>query len=159
MLGPSCPPLSPHRHLPWQFDERQTNFPVDPVRGLDTAELTRLLRVHSLQLVMEFTNEVQPVPSPATVPRGPWLPYPHAPPPPPQTSNQIFGAKIPHHMLLFLNESSPEQLSLRESFRAAAGGFRGEVRWPRGRDLGVAVGLPSLTVPCSLPRCSLWWWM
>uniref|UniRef100_A0A8C3Y7Y4 protein disulfide-isomerase n=1 Tax=Catharus ustulatus TaxID=91951 RepID=A0A8C3Y7Y4_CATUS len=83
-----------------KFDERQTNFPVDPSRGLDTAELTRLLRIHSLQLVMEFTNE---------------------------TSNEIFGAKIPHHMLLFLNKSSPDQLSLRDSFRAAAGGFRGEV--------------------------------
>ncbi|NXW72645.1 PDIA2 isomerase, partial [Hirundo rustica] len=91
-----------------KFDERQTNFPVDPARGLDTAELTRLLRVHSLQLVMEFTNE---------------------------TSNQIFSAKIPHHMLLFLNKSSPEQLSLRDGFRAAAGGFRGEVRWPHGRDM------------------------
>ncbi|NXE90799.1 PDIA2 isomerase, partial [Menura novaehollandiae] len=83
-----------------KFDERQTNFPVDPARGLDTAELTRLLRVHSLQLVMEFTNE---------------------------TSNQIFSAKIPHHMLLFLNKSSSEQLSLQDDFRAAAGGFRGEV--------------------------------
>ncbi|NXG99608.1 PDIA2 isomerase, partial [Loxia leucoptera] len=83
-----------------KFDERQTNFPVDPARGLDTAELRRLLHVHSLQLVMEFTSE---------------------------TSNQIFSAKIPHHMLLFLNKSSPEQLSLRDSFRAAAGDFRGEV--------------------------------
>uniref|UniRef100_A0A8C5TWY6 protein disulfide-isomerase n=1 Tax=Malurus cyaneus samueli TaxID=2593467 RepID=A0A8C5TWY6_9PASS len=43
------------------------------------------------------------------------------------TSNQIFGAKIPHHMLLFLNKSSSEQLSLRDGFRAAADGFRGEV--------------------------------
>lgn len=67
MVGPSCPPLSPHGPLPWQFDEKQTNFPVDPERGLDTAELTRLLRVHSLQLVMEFTKEVQPIPSPVTV--------------------------------------------------------------------------------------------
>ncbi|NWT20757.1 PDIA2 isomerase, partial [Vireo altiloquus] len=83
-----------------KFDERQTNFPVDPSRGLDTAELTRLLRIHSLQLVMEFTNE---------------------------THLQIFGAKIPHHMLLFLNKSSSEQLSLRDGFRAAAGDFRGEV--------------------------------
>lgn len=68
MVGPSCLPLSPHRPLPWQFDERQTNFPVDPARGLDTAKITRLLRAHSLRLVMEFTNEVRPVPSPATVP-------------------------------------------------------------------------------------------
>ncbi|NWZ70236.1 PDIA2 isomerase, partial [Acrocephalus arundinaceus] len=104
-----------------KFDERQTNFPVDPERGLDTAELTRLLRVHSLQLVMEFTNE---------------------------TSNQIFSAKIPHHMLLFLNKSSPEQLSLRDGFRAAAGGFRGEVRWPHGRDMEGGFGTPQ-------PQCPL----
>ncbi|NXG02085.1 PDIA2 isomerase, partial [Sakesphorus luctuosus] len=83
-----------------KFDERQTDFPVDPEQGLDTAELTRLLRVHSLKLVMEFTNE---------------------------TSNQIFSAKIPHHMLLFLNKSSSEQLSLQDSFKAAASTFRGEV--------------------------------
>ncbi|XP_071427737.1 protein disulfide-isomerase A2 [Pithys albifrons albifrons] len=83
-----------------KFDERQTDFPVDPEQGLDTAELTRLLRVHSLKLVMEFTNE---------------------------TSNQIFSAKIPHHMLLFLNKSSSEQLSLQDGFKAAAGTFRGEV--------------------------------
>ncbi|NWU84171.1 PDIA2 isomerase, partial [Onychorhynchus coronatus] len=83
-----------------KFDERQTNFPVDPARGLDTAELTRLLRVHSLRLVTEFNNE---------------------------TSNQIFSAKIPHHMLLFLNKSSSEQLSLQDGFKAAASNFRGEV--------------------------------
>ncbi|NXM72110.1 PDIA2 isomerase, partial [Serilophus lunatus] len=83
-----------------KFDDRQTDFPVDPEQGLDAAKLTQLLRVHSLQLVMEFTTE---------------------------TSNQIFSAKIPHHMLLFLNKSSSEQLLLRDSFRAAAGAFRGEV--------------------------------
>ncbi|NWI35223.1 PDIA2 isomerase, partial [Picathartes gymnocephalus] len=129
-----------------KFDERQTNFPVDPARGLDMAELTRLLRIHSLQLVMEFTNEVRPIPSPVTVPRGSWLPCSH-PPPPPQTSNQIFGAKIPHHMLLFLNKSSPEQLSLRDGFRAAAGGFRGEVRWPHGRDMEGGCGIPQPQCP------------
>ncbi|KAM6407663.1 protein disulfide-isomerase A2 [Rhynochetos jubatus] len=83
-----------------KFDEGRTDFPVDPAQGLDAAELTRLLRVHSLELVMEFTNE---------------------------TSEQIFGAKIPHHMLLFLNKSSSAQLMLRDGFRAAAGAFRGEV--------------------------------
>ncbi|NWR65723.1 PDIA2 isomerase, partial [Bucorvus abyssinicus] len=83
-----------------KFDEGRTDFPVDPTRGLDVAELTRLLRVHSLKLVMEFTNE---------------------------TSNQIFSAKIPHHMILFLNKSSSGQLTLQDGFRAAAGAFRGEV--------------------------------
>ncbi|NXL66684.1 PDIA2 isomerase, partial [Chordeiles acutipennis] len=83
-----------------KFDEGRTDFPVDPARGLDVSELTQLLRVHSLELVMEFTNE---------------------------TSNQIFGAKIPHHMLLFLNKSAPAQLALRDGFRAAASTFRGKV--------------------------------
>ncbi|XP_069725906.1 protein disulfide-isomerase A2 [Phaenicophaeus curvirostris] len=83
-----------------KFDEGRTDFPVDPARGLDAAELTQLLRIHSLELVMEFTKE---------------------------TFEQIFGAKIPHHMLLFLNKSSSAQLALQDGFRAAADGFRGEV--------------------------------
>ncbi|NXH18524.1 PDIA2 isomerase, partial [Bucco capensis] len=83
-----------------KFDEGRTDFPVDAEEGLDTAKLTHLLRVHSLKLVMEFTNE---------------------------TSNQIFSAKIPHHMILFLNKSSSAQLALLDGFRAAAGTFRGEV--------------------------------
>ncbi|NXF10119.1 PDIA2 isomerase, partial [Smithornis capensis] len=126
VVGSSWLPASPHQPLPWQFDDRQTDFPVDPEQGLDTAELMQLIRVHSLQLVMEFTNEVRAVPVPISVLRGPSSLCPH-PPPPPQTSNQIFSAKIPHHMLLFLNKSSSEQLLLQESFRAAAGAFRGEV--------------------------------
>ncbi|KAM6299091.1 protein disulfide-isomerase A2 [Aegotheles albertisi] len=83
-----------------KFDEGRADFPVDPMQGLDAAELTRLLRIHSLELVMEYT---------------------------PETSDQIFGAKIPHHMLLFLNKSAPAQLELRDGFQAAAGAFRGEV--------------------------------
>ncbi|OXB53966.1 hypothetical protein ASZ78_006724 [Callipepla squamata] len=83
-----------------KFDEGRVDFPVDPERGLDVAKMTRLLRVHSLRLVMDFSNE---------------------------TSNEIFGAKIPHHMLLFLNTSVAEQQELRHEFRAAAGAFRGEV--------------------------------
>ncbi|NXW17817.1 PDIA2 isomerase, partial [Circaetus pectoralis] len=98
--GHRGPPPSPHGPPPWQFDEGRTDFPVDPARGLDAAELTQLLRVHSLELVMEFTNE---------------------------TSDQIFSAKIPHHMLLFLNKSSSAQLTLRDGFRVAAGTFRGKV--------------------------------
>ncbi|NXS59687.1 PDIA2 isomerase, partial [Brachypteracias leptosomus] len=83
-----------------KFDEGRTDFLVDPVQGLDMAKLTQLLRVHSLKLVMEFTNE---------------------------TSNQIFSVKIPYHMILFLNKSSSAQLELQDGFRAAAGTFRGEV--------------------------------
>ncbi|XP_071617406.1 protein disulfide-isomerase A2 isoform X2 [Heliangelus exortis] len=44
-----------------------------------------------------------------------------------KTSNQIFSAKIPHHMLLFLNKSSPAQQELRDGFQAAASTFRGKV--------------------------------
>ncbi|NXP02300.1 PDIA2 isomerase, partial [Thinocorus orbignyianus] len=91
---------SPHHPSPQQFDEGRADFPVDPEQGLDAAELTQLLRVHRLELVMEFTNE---------------------------TSDHIFGAKIPHHMLLFLNKSSSGQLELQDDFRAAAGTFRGKV--------------------------------
>ncbi|XP_065589092.1 protein disulfide-isomerase A2 [Cyrtonyx montezumae] len=83
-----------------KFDEGRVDFPVDPERGVDVAKLTRLLRVHSLRLVMDFSNE---------------------------TSKEIFGAKIPHHMLLFLNTSVAEQQELRHEFHAAAGAFRGEV--------------------------------
>ncbi|NXI45002.1 PDIA2 isomerase, partial [Galbula dea] len=83
-----------------KFDEGRTDFPVDPLQGLDVAELTQLLRVHSLKLVMEFTKE---------------------------TSDQIFSVKIPHHMILFLNASSSAQLALQDGFRAAAGAFRGKV--------------------------------
>lgn len=109
---------------------------MDPEQGLDVAKLTRLLRVHSLQLVMDFSNEVWMPPAPAPA----WLrgARPH-PPPAPQTSSQIFGAKIPHHMLLFLNTSVAEQQALRDEFRAAAGTFRGEVRRSHGEqgwDLG-----------------------
>lgn len=109
---------------------------MDPEQGLDVAKLTRLLRVHSLQLVMDFSNEVWLLPAPALM----WLrgARPH-PPPAPQTSSQIFGAKIPHHMLLFLNTSVAEQQALRDEFRAAAGTFRGEVRRSHGEqgwDLG-----------------------
>uniref|UniRef100_A0A8C6J561 protein disulfide-isomerase n=1 Tax=Melopsittacus undulatus TaxID=13146 RepID=A0A8C6J561_MELUD len=69
-------------------------------RGCGHILPTILLRAHSLKLVMEFTSE---------------------------TSDQIFSAKIPHHMLLFLNKSSSAQLALRDGFQAAAGAFRGKV--------------------------------
>lgn len=51
-------------------------------------------------------------------------------------------------MLLFLNKSSPDQLSLQDDFRAAATGFRGEVRWPHGRDKEGGFGT-------SQPQCPL----
>lgn len=119
-----------------QFDEGRTDFPVDPEQGLDVAKLTQQLVVHSLKLVMDYSNEVWLLPTPAPA----WLQgaWPH-PPSAPQTSSQIFGAKIPHHMLLFLNTSVAEQQALRDEFRVAASTFRGEVRWSHGKkgwDLG-----------------------
>lgn len=79
-------------------------------------------------------------PSPSPSPQGPWAPPPPHPPPPLQTSDQIFSAKIPHHMLLFLNKSSSAQLTLRDGFRVAAGTFRGKVRRSHCGDGGVVVG-------------------
>ncbi|KAM6114106.1 LOW QUALITY PROTEIN: protein disulfide-isomerase A2 [Pterocles gutturalis] len=42
-----------------------------------------------------------------------------------ETSDLIFGANISHHMLLFLNTSSPAQLALRDGFQAAAAALPG----------------------------------
>lgn len=147
---------TPGTHWPasWQFDEGRTDFPVDPARGLDAAELTRLLRVHSLELVMEFSNEVRPPshPVPSTSHKTPQpSPSHHSP----QTSSRIFGAKIPHHMLLFLNKSVEEQLALRDDFRKAASNFRGEVRRPGGGHGEAPRGALASALPVPPPRCSL----
>lgn len=74
---------TPGTHCPasWQFDEGRTDFPVDPAQGLNAAELTRLLRVHSLELVMEFSNEVRPRPTLSPAPATGY-PGPHHPPAP-----------------------------------------------------------------------------
>lgn len=127
-----------------QFDEGRTDFPVDPEQGLDVAKLTQQLVVHSLKLVMDYSNEVWLLPTPAPA----WLQgaWPH-PPPAPQTSSQIFGAKIPYHMLLFLNTSVAEQQALRDEFRVAASTFRGEVRWSHGKK-GWELGDHSFSAAC-----------
>ncbi|XP_062444127.1 protein disulfide-isomerase A2 isoform X2 [Rhea pennata] len=44
-----------------------------------------------------------------------------------KTSDYIFGAQIPHHMLLFLDKTQPAQLELQGPFQEAAAAFRGEV--------------------------------
>ncbi|NWX19955.1 PDIA2 isomerase, partial [Aegotheles bennettii] len=124
-----------------KFDEGRADFPVDPVQGLDAAELTRLLRIHSLELVMEYTPEVWAGHCPVPIPARAMAPSPH-PSPAPQTSDQIFGAKIPHHMLLFLNKSAPAQLELRDEFQKVAGAFRGEVRRYHGGDAAGGRGAP-----------------
>ncbi|KAM8798351.1 protein disulfide-isomerase A2 [Eudromia elegans] len=79
-------------------DEERAELPA--ARGLEAAALAHFVRVHSLPLVTEFSSE---------------------------TSERIFGAKIPHHMLLFLNATEPAHLELREPFREAAASFRGQV--------------------------------
>ncbi|XP_062444126.1 protein disulfide-isomerase A2 isoform X1 [Rhea pennata] len=83
-----------------KFDEERADFPVEPARGLAAAELARFVRAHSLRLVTEFSSE---------------------------TSDYIFGAQIPHHMLLFLDKTQPAQLELQGPFQEAAAAFRGEV--------------------------------
>lgn len=45
-----------------QFDEKQTDFPLDSEQRLDKEELSRFIVVHSLELVMEFTSEVRHLP-------------------------------------------------------------------------------------------------
>ncbi|XP_053132901.1 protein disulfide-isomerase A2 isoform X3 [Hemicordylus capensis] len=83
-----------------QGDEPQADFPVDEELGLDAAELARFVTVQSLDLVMEFTSK---------------------------NSSRIFGAKILHHLLLFINKTEVSQLELLGTFRGAAAAFRGQV--------------------------------
>ncbi|XP_053132900.1 protein disulfide-isomerase A2 isoform X2 [Hemicordylus capensis] len=82
-----------------QGDEPQADFPVDEELGLDAAELARFVTVQSLDLVMEFTSK---------------------------NSSRIFGAKILHHLLLFINKTEVSQLELLGTFRGAAAAFRGQ---------------------------------
>uniref|UniRef100_A0ABM5EZH7 protein disulfide-isomerase n=1 Tax=Pogona vitticeps TaxID=103695 RepID=A0ABM5EZH7_9SAUR len=81
-------------------DEPRADFQVDEELGLDEAELGHFLAVQSLELVMEFTSE---------------------------NSSRIFGAKVPNHLLLFLNKTVVSQLELLSGFRGAAAAFRGQV--------------------------------
>ncbi|XP_074866811.1 protein disulfide-isomerase A2 [Carettochelys insculpta] len=83
-----------------KFDERRADFPLDAELGLDTEALARFIGLHSLELVTEFT---------AT------------------TSAKIFGAKIPNHLLLFINKTLEPHLEILGSVRAAAAPFRGQV--------------------------------
>ncbi|XP_042294015.1 protein disulfide-isomerase A2 [Sceloporus undulatus] len=81
-------------------DVPRADFPVDEDLGLEAAELAHFLAVQSLELVMEFTN---------------------------QNSSKIFGAKIPNHLLLFINKTVESQLQLLGGFQGAASAFRGQV--------------------------------
>ncbi|XP_028561117.2 protein disulfide-isomerase A2 [Podarcis muralis] len=83
-----------------KHDESREDFLVDEELGLDGAELAQFILVQSLELVMEYTS---------------------------QNSSRIFGAKIPNHLLLFINKTQDSQLELLSSFRDAAPAFRGQV--------------------------------
>ncbi|XP_070811522.1 protein disulfide-isomerase A2 [Pituophis catenifer annectens] len=81
-------------------DGQRVDFLPDTELGLDGKDLAQFISVQSLDLVMEFTNK---------------------------NSSKIFGAKIPNHLLLFINKSVDSQLGLLDSFREGATAFRGQV--------------------------------
>ncbi|KAJ7306084.1 hypothetical protein JRQ81_010450 [Phrynocephalus forsythii] len=81
--------------------EPRVDFRVnEALGGLDGEELTHFLAVQSLELVVEYTRESSP---------------------------RIFEAKIPNHLLLFLNKTEASQRELLGGFRDAAAPFRGQV--------------------------------
>ncbi|KAH0632096.1 hypothetical protein JD844_020159 [Phrynosoma platyrhinos] len=90
-------------------DAPRADFPVDEDLGLKAAELAHFLAVQSLELVMEFTDQVGVGGSQT------------------QNSSKIFGAKIPNHLLLFINKTVESQVQLLGSFQGAASAFRGQV--------------------------------
>ncbi|XP_046523437.1 protein disulfide-isomerase A2 [Equus quagga] len=83
-----------------KFDEGRADFPVDEELGLDQGDLSRFLLTHSMHLVTEFNS---------------------------QTSPKIFAAKIPNHLLLFINQTLAPHQELLAGFGEAAPPFRGQV--------------------------------
>ncbi|XP_047637086.1 protein disulfide-isomerase A2 isoform X3 [Phacochoerus africanus] len=83
-----------------KYDEGRADFPVDKELGLDQGDLSRFLLTHSMHLVTEFT---------------------------PQTSPKIFAARIPNHLLLFINQTLAAHRERLSGFREAAPRFRGQV--------------------------------
>ncbi|XP_066496944.1 protein disulfide-isomerase A2 [Tiliqua scincoides] len=81
-------------------EDPRADFLVDEDLGLDATELAQFITVQSLAPVMEFTRK---------------------------NSSRIFGAKIPHHLLLFINKTEASQLELLGPFQDAAAPFRGQV--------------------------------
>ncbi|KAG8433371.1 hypothetical protein GDO86_017594 [Hymenochirus boettgeri] len=80
-------------------DER-FEYQGDEDLGIDKDELSRFLVINSLDLVTEYNAE---------------------------TSEKIFAAKIPNHLLLFINKSEESQLPLAEHFHKAAAEFKGKI--------------------------------
>ncbi|XP_063170706.1 protein disulfide-isomerase A2 [Candoia aspera] len=81
-------------------DGQRVDFLADSELGLDADELAQFISMQSLDLVMEFTNKNSP---------------------------KIFGARIPNHLLLFINKSVDSQLGLLGPFQEGATTFRGQV--------------------------------
>uniref|UniRef100_A0A8C5QG62 protein disulfide-isomerase n=1 Tax=Leptobrachium leishanense TaxID=445787 RepID=A0A8C5QG62_9ANUR len=80
--------------------EEKYEHQVDEEVGLDRDELTRFLIVNSMDLVTEYNEK---------------------------TSERIFAAKIPNHLLLFINKTEEHQLELLENFRKAAPEYKGKL--------------------------------
>ncbi|KAM3917209.1 protein disulfide-isomerase A2 [Leptodactylus fuscus] len=80
--------------------EEKYEYKGDEDLGFDKEELVRFLMANSMDLVTEYND---------------------------QTSEKIFAAKIPNHLLLFINKTVVDQLQLLENFRQAAPEFKGKV--------------------------------
>ncbi|KAM9305235.1 protein disulfide-isomerase A2 [Gastrophryne carolinensis] len=78
----------------------KSEYKLDEDIGLDKDELQRFLMVNSMDLVTEYSE---------------------------QTSDKIFAAKIPNHLLLFINKTEVSHLQLLENFRGAAAEYKGKV--------------------------------
>lgn len=158
MVGLSWSPPALTSPGPRQFDEGRTDFPVDPAQGLDVAELTQLLRVHSLKLVMEFTNEVQPIPIPVPEPARAMFPLPS-----PSSSSSDLRTDIrcqdpPPHAAFpqqVLTGAAGTAGWIPSSCRCLPGQGEESPWWGHG---GVTMGHRNLSVTHLLPRYSLWWW-
>ncbi|XP_066545798.1 protein disulfide-isomerase A2 [Amia ocellicauda] len=83
-----------------KFDEKRADLEITEEQELDKEELTKFIQTNALELVIEF-NE--------------------------QNADKIFGAKINHHILLFINKTLEKHQPALESFREAASGLKGQV--------------------------------
>ncbi|XP_069840384.1 protein disulfide-isomerase A2 [Dendropsophus ebraccatus] len=84
----------------FKSSEEKYDYKGDEDLGFDKDELVKFLMVNSMDLVTEYND---------------------------QTSEKIFAAKIPNHLLLFINKTAEGQLQLLENFRQAAPDFKGKV--------------------------------
>ncbi|XP_073504623.1 protein disulfide-isomerase A2 [Phyllobates terribilis] len=80
--------------------EEKYEYQGDEELGFDKDELVRFLMVNSMDQVVEYNDE---------------------------TSQKIFAAKIPNHLLLFINKTIEDQFPLLENFQQAAPDFKGKI--------------------------------